>query len=292
MHFPASGVDCPIWVPPTVAFVIALVTAPAGLSGAFMILPLQMSVLGFTAPGVTPTNLLYNVIAIPGGVYRYIREGRMNWPLAWIIVAGTLPGIVMGAVVRVRYLVAPGRVKLFVGLVLAYIAIRLFRDLRRKTGDLAVHGAVRSTTVSLRQIEYAFAGKRFAYRPAPLFLLAVAVGVVGGIYGVGGGAIIAPYIIAILNLPAYTIAGAAMLATFLTSLAGVGVFELLGRTPLAGGAAVRPDWLLGVLFGAGGLFGSYCGARLQKRLPERWIKLFLGIVIGGLAAQYVAQFFV
>jgi len=98
VHFPVSGVDCPVWVPPALAFVIALVTAPAGLSGAFLLLPFQMSVLGFTSPGVTPTNLLYNVVAIPGGVYGYLREGRMTWPLTWIVIAGTLPGMLFGAV--------------------------------------------------------------------------------------------------------------------------------------------------------------------------------------------------
>ena len=293
MHFPVSGVDCPVWVPPALAFVIALVTAPAGLSGAFLLLPFQMSVLGFTSPGVTPTNLLYNVVAIPGGVYGYLREGRMTWPLTWIVIAGTLPGMLFGAVIRVRYLVAPHSVKLFVGLVLAYMAVRLFWDLRRRTSPLGIpaDAVVRTTLASARTVEYEFRGEHFSYRPAPLFVLALIVGVIGGIYGVGGGAIIAPYVIAILQLPAYTIAGAALFATFLTSIAGVAAFELLGRTSLAGGAPVQPDWILGLLFGAGGLFGSYCGARLQRYLPERWIKTFIGLLIAALAAQYIAQFF-
>ena len=72
MHFPISGVDCPIWLPPLVAFIVALATTPAGISGAFLLLPFQMSVLGFVSPAVTPTNLIYNVVAVPGGVARYI----------------------------------------------------------------------------------------------------------------------------------------------------------------------------------------------------------------------------
>jgi uncharacterized membrane protein YfcA len=45
-------------------------------------LPFQVSVLGFTSPAVSPTNLVYNIFAKPGGVYRYVREGRVVWPLA------------------------------------------------------------------------------------------------------------------------------------------------------------------------------------------------------------------
>jgi uncharacterized membrane protein YfcA len=299
VHFPVSGVDCPLWLPPALAFVVALVTAPAGLSGAFLLLPFQMSVLGFVTPGVTPTNLLYNIVAIPGGVYRYIRERRMNWPLTWIVVAGTLPGVFVGAVVRVRYMADPHVVKLFVGLVLVYIAARLFWDLKtgaRNPGlkfasGIPADAVVKTTVLSAGKIEFEFLGQWYSYRPATLSALALIVGVIGGIYGVGGGAIIAPYVVAILHLPTYAIAGAALFGTFLTSIAGVAAFEIIGKTSLSGGAAARPDWALGILFGVGGLFGSYCGARLQRYLPERWIKLGLGLLISALAGEYITQFF-
>lgn len=43
------------------AYVIAVVATPAGISGAVLLLPFQVSVLGTPSPAVTPTNLLYNV---------------------------------------------------------------------------------------------------------------------------------------------------------------------------------------------------------------------------------------
>jgi uncharacterized membrane protein YfcA len=46
---------------------IAVVTAPVGVSGAVFLLPVQLSVLHVPNPSVTPTNLLYNVIAAPPG---------------------------------------------------------------------------------------------------------------------------------------------------------------------------------------------------------------------------------
>jgi uncharacterized membrane protein YfcA len=73
-HFPSSGVETYIFIPPLVAFVISFFTSIAGISGAFLLLPFQMSVLGFTTPAVSATNLLYNVTGTPGGVYRYARR--------------------------------------------------------------------------------------------------------------------------------------------------------------------------------------------------------------------------
>jgi uncharacterized protein len=49
------------------AFFIALITTPAGVSGAVLLLPVQLSVLHVPSPAVTPTNLLFNIAAIPGG---------------------------------------------------------------------------------------------------------------------------------------------------------------------------------------------------------------------------------
>lgn len=48
------------------AFALALIATPAGVSGAVLLLPVQISVLGVPSPAVTPTNLLFNVAATPG----------------------------------------------------------------------------------------------------------------------------------------------------------------------------------------------------------------------------------
>ncbi|MGA8461823.1 MAG: hypothetical protein WB800_40980 [Streptosporangiaceae bacterium] len=47
------------------AFLIAALATPAGISGAVLLLPFQVSVLATPSPSVTPTNLLYNVVATP-----------------------------------------------------------------------------------------------------------------------------------------------------------------------------------------------------------------------------------
>lgn len=318
MHFPVSGVDINPLIPPLVAFVVSSLTASGGLSGAFLLLPFQVSVLGFAGPGVSATNLIYNIVAIPGGVYRYIREGRMAWPLAAVIMAGTTPGIFFGALVRIRYMPDPRSFKLFVAAVLLYLGGRIFYEFtgrhqrqnaarrerearfqerleacRLESGRLCLPGeaVIRTRSFSLRRVEFDFWGEGFGFTPAKLFALALGVGLVGGIYGIGGGAIIAPFLVAVLGLPVYTVAGASLLATFVTSIAGVGYFELLAHTAWGGGQSARPDWALGALFGVGGLAGTYVGARLQKFMPEKIIKVIIGVLVTGLAASYIVDFF-
>ena len=72
-----------------------------GISGAVLLLPFQVSVLGTPSPAVTPTNLLYNVIATPGALYRYCRQHQTGGRLALLLTGGTLPGVIAGSVIRV-----------------------------------------------------------------------------------------------------------------------------------------------------------------------------------------------
>ncbi len=290
--FPLSGVETSILIPPLVAFGISFFTSMGGLSGAFLLLPFQMSVLGFTSPSVTSTNFLFNVTGTPGGVYRYARECRFVWPVAILIVAGIIPGVLIGYYLRITYLPDPKTFKFFVGCVLFLIAVKLLKEaLNAKTTatteSCTLTDRVEQASIEMKTTRFNFKGATYSFATAKLLGLALAVGIIGGVYGIGGGAIIAPFLITVFRLPEYAIAGAVLVGTFVSSLAGVTFYSLI---PI-NGAVTAPDWLLGILFGMGGLVGMYLGARVQKYAPDRWIKLMLGTVIIIVASKYILKFF-
>lgn len=315
--FPVSGVETNVFLPPLVSFVISFFTSMGGVSGAFLLLPFQMSFLGYTSPSVSATNFVFNIVAIPSGVYRYMKDGRMAWPLTWVISAGTLPGVLIGYYLRIVYLPDPQTFKLFVGCVLLYIGLRLLYEMtgksaagktrmkaledkfqqrteevrKQQTARLASglpgDAVVKTVSFSLSMVEYEFWGERFSFSTAGMFFLSLIVGVIGGTYGIGGGAIIAPFCVAVFRLPVYTVAGAALMGTFLTSIAGVTFYSII---PAKGALATSPDWLLGALFGAGGLAGMYLGARFQQYVPQKFIKLMLGFLIFFVATKYILQY--
>nr|HDN00006.1 sulfite exporter TauE/SafE family protein [Deltaproteobacteria bacterium] len=315
MYFPIADIEINPWIPPLVAFVISFFTSMGGVSGAFLILPFQVSFLGFSTPAVSATNQLFNIVAIPSGVYRYIKEGRMVWPLTWAVIAGTLPGVIIGAILRIHYLPNPKNFKAFAGLVLLYIAARLIRDLLKKrqsnghqmpteeqlqktvkkyyesneSGNASGQTQIPRIIVKkfdMSRIIYEFHGQSFDVSVMGIMLLSLFVGIIGGIYGIGGGAIIAPFFVSFLGLPVYTVAGAALMGTFVTSVAGVLFYQAIA--PFYPDMAVAPDWVLGFLFGAGGFAGMYCGARLQKFVPAGLIKLILVFCILFPAINYIS----
>jgi hypothetical protein len=318
MLFPVSGVKTWVFLPPLVAFVVSFFTSMGGVSGAFLLLPFQVSFLNFTTPSVSATNFVFNIVAIPSGVYRYLKEGRMAWPLTWVVIVGTLPGVFIGYYIRVSYLPDPQAFKMFVGCVLLYIGARLLYEMTersqrgkkemkaldekfnehvkklketqsaRVSSGLPPEAVVKTVSFSLSRVEYEFWGQRFSFSTPGMLVLAFIVGIIGGTYGIGGGAIIAPFCVAVFHLPVYTVAGAALLGTFLTSVAGVVFYSVI---PAKAGLSTAPDWLLGFLFGVGGFAGMYCGARMQKFIPQKFLKLMLGVIIVFLAGSYILQYF-
>lgn len=295
-HFPISGVETYWWLPAAVAFAVSFLSSTGGLSGAFLLLPFQVSVLGFTTPGVSPTNMFFNIVAIPSGVYRYWREKRMVWPLAGVIITGTIPGVFLGAFLRVKFLPDPKAFKFFAGLVLLYIGSRLARDLIRKSKTAGTKPFTQSdfkvgnSRIDFKRISYEFEGESFSVSTWSMVLLSLAVGVVGGAYGIGGGAIIVPILVAVYRLPVYTIAGAALLSTFTASVAGVGIYGLIDYLQFSAGTSAAPDWQLGAMFGIGGFFGIYLGARAQKYLPDKVIKAILTVLLLFVSVKYIAGF--
>ena len=285
MYFPVADIELSPFVPPLIACGISFFTSMAGVSGAFLLLPFQVSVLGFDSPAVSSTNHLFNVVAIPSGIYRFIKEGRMVWPLTWLVILGTLPGVLGGVLIRITYLPSPKAFKLFVGLVLLYIGVKLSLDILRQkpakpksiekkageTNDFKISDA----KLTWASLQYTFEGIRYKVNTLSVFALSLIVGLIGGIYGIGGGAIITPFLVSICRLPIHTVAGASLMGTFVTSLTGVIFFQLLALSSLAGMEQITPDYALGLLFGLGGAVGIYLGARMQRFFPAKIIKIIL-----------------
>ena len=297
MLFEVSGIEVNPIIPFCVAFVVSFFTSMGGVSGAFLLLPFQVSVLGYTAPSVSGTNQVFNIVAIPSGVYRYIREGRMLWPLTWAVIIGTLPGVIIGAWVRIRFLPDPRHFKLFAGVVLLYIGLRLLLDVIKNKGskkktevnqNSSNQHTVTLVKSSIRKVEFDYDHETLSFSPLMVYLLCFLVGIVGGIYGIGGGAIVAPFFVSIIGLPVYTVAGAALMGTFITSFAGVAIYQCFAL--IYTDVTVAPDWALGALFGIGGFFGMYLGARTQKFIPARIIKGILCFCVLFVSVNYIVGF--
>jgi uncharacterized protein len=240
---------------------ITMVTAPVGVSGAVFLLPVQLSILHVPNPSVTPTNLLYNVIAGPGALLKYRRNGQMTGRLARQLLAGTVPAVIVGAVIRVYLVPGARRFRFVAGLVLVSLGIWL---LRRTLRPQPWHAGLSDRR---------------------LLFLAIVVGIIGGVYGIGGGSILSPILVG-SGLAVATVAPAALASTFVTSIVGAGTYSVLA---LGASGSIAAEWSVGIACGAGGLIGGYLGALAQPYLPERWLRLILGALATAIGILYLGQ---
>lgn len=297
MYFPTAGIETSFFTPPLASFVVSFFMSMLGLSGAFLLIPFQISFLGYTNPSVSSTTQLYNVISNPVGALQYAREHRMIWPLAWIIIFGGIPGVMTGALIRINYLSDSQSFKMFVAAVLLIIGAKLIQSLlssfshKKNTPSSAenIYSSTEVTQKSLRQISYTYASSNYTFSVLKVFLLSLIVGIIGGIYGIGGSAIIVPFLTSIFGLPIHTVAGAALMGSGVTSVVSVLFYSLLAL--LYPNISVAPDLLLALLFGIGGIIGMYLGAYCQKFIPGIWLKLLMIFVIFGIAVIYTLDYF-
>jgi uncharacterized protein len=281
----ALGMEIHPAMPFAAALIISSFTSMGGISGAFALVPFQMVLLGTAAPVVSATNHLFNVVAIPGGVIQYLRSGRLAWPLVALLAAGSVPGSIGGVWIRVHHLSDAGNFRLFAAGVLLLLALQLLWLSFRPGGGRVPRPGAAVCRLTPRVGTVTFAGREHVFSPGAVILLSLSAGWVGGAYGIGGGVITAPLLVALFRLPIHAVAGATLLATLLASIAAVLSYQSLSLVA----AGVGPDWGLGLVMGMGGLAGISLGSRLQGRLSPRVIQWILSGSVAVVAVRYLVS---
>ncbi|ADN51697.1 sulfite exporter TauE/SafE family protein [Vulcanisaeta distributa] len=251
------------------ALAISFVTSQGGISGAYLLLPIQSYILSTANPVISSTNLLYNIISIPLSIHEYLRERRIAAPFTLILVIGASAGAVVGTWLRGHYLTGGYAFSYFMSAVLLALAMEIILSnallIRRvHTYETVVRCSRDKTSLVI------ITNKGNTYRVNTILLMVITllVGIVSGTYGIGGASILSPVLMGPMGLPAYIISGPTLMVTLMVSLIGVLSYAYLGYPP---------DVINGLSMGLGGLIGIYLGTITQRRLPERHIRLTVAV---------------
>ena len=112
---------------------------------------------------------------------------------------------------------------------------------------------------------------RSARRTALMVLVAVATGVLSGVFGVGGGFMIVPALMLFGGVPIHRAVATSLVAVSLISASGV-ASQVVGKQPLS--------WTITGLFVAGGLIGMFAGNAVSRRIaPGAMQKTFAVVIV-------------
>lgn len=238
----------------------AVVGALLGLfggGGSVLATPLLLYVVGIRDPHVAiGTSAAAVAVNAAINLLGHGRGGRVKWPCASVFAGAGLLGSFLGS--SVAKAVDGQRLLLFFAAAMAAIALSMLRR-PKSVGDPDVH-----ITLPLMM------------KLAPMGVLT---GLAAGFFGIGGGFLIVPGLMAATGM---TLAHAAA-----SSLLSVSVFG--AATSLNYAVSGQVDWPVAVLFIVGGLVGGALGVRGAGRLAGHVLlarRLFAGLVLS--VAGYMA----
>lgn len=214
--------------------VIGLLLSVFGGGGSVLATPLLIYLVGVRDPhmaiGTAAAAVAVNAAM---GLATQARAGRVKWPCALVFGGAGLAGSLVGA--QLAQHVDGQRLLLWFALAMALVGLSMLFP-RKDEGDPAVHLT-----------------PRLVARLAPLGLV---VGLAAGFFGIGGGFLIVPGLMAATGM---TLANAAA-----SSLVSVVVFGAATSASYAASGLV--DWGVLLALVAGGGVGAFAGAPLARML--------------------------
>jgi uncharacterized membrane protein YfcA len=289
LTLPLSGVD--VWIPGIVmlGIVIGFLIGLFGVGGGFLLTPLLKVVFGISYPVAVGSSLLQIFINSSIATVRHWRNQNVDFKLGLLLAAGAMAGTEIGVRIlshlqRSAPILINSRPFSPVDLVLnilflvllSTVAIFILIETTRGTATQEVSTAMSRwlRTVRLRPTLFFPHSGIASYSIWIPILLAVFVGVLTGLMGVGGGFVNFPLLIYVIGVPTHIAVGTSVFQILLASGYGATRHIFLGNVEII---------LVGLLF-AGSFAGVQLGVKVSQILGGRSIRRYFALVV----AQAVA----
>lgn len=230
-----------------------------GIGGGVVIVPMLTLLFGFELKEATGTSLA--ALLMPVGIFAvlaYYRAGLLRLKTAMTVATGLVIGGILGANIALG--LPTQTLQQFYGVFLLWTGWR-FSEPRK------FYAAYRAGT--LRQTPPA---QPEAAHPSPLLLLAVGfgAGILSGMFGIGGGVVIVPSLVAFLKFDQKLAVGTSLTAMLLpVSIGSVVTYYQAGLLDIGVAASVA----------AGLVIGAFGGAKLAISLPSATVKRLYGVFL-------------
>lgn len=219
----------------------ALVGGVLGLiggGGSVLAVPLLVYVVGVGSPHVAiGTSAVAVAVSALVNLIGHARAGRVRWPCALVFATAGSIGAALGSTVGKAF--DGERLLILFGVLMIAIALLMLWK-GGKEGDINVR-LTRATAPKLLPLLLAYGA---------------GVGALSGFFGIGGGFLVVPGIIAATDMPLIFAIGSSLVSVFAFGLTTAGNYALSGLI----------DWTLVAFFIAGGFVGGIGGRALAERL--------------------------
>lgn len=261
--------------------IVGVLSGMFGVGGGFLITPL-LFFIGIP-PGVAVATGANQVVASSvSGALAHYRRRTLDLRMGGVLLIGGLAGSALGIWLFAR-LADSGQTGLlvrlsyvaFLGAIGAVMLIEGLRSLRRSRAGAA--GARRPRGwIDAMPLKMRFRTSRLYISVIPPLAVGAAVGLLAAIMGVGGGFILVPAMIYLLNMPTKVVVGTSLFQiTFVTAF----------TTVLHATTNQNVDVMLALIMILGGVIGAQIGARIGLGLRAEQLRILLASLVLAVAAK-------
>ncbi|MGC8763129.1 MAG: sulfite exporter TauE/SafE family protein [Acidobacteriota bacterium] len=147
VRFPVAGVECSMWLPATVAFLVGVLAGFLGIGGGLLMMPALVYLIGCPTYVAVGTDLFTVMIAGFYGAFTYGMKGRIEFLAVLFMLMGAAPGAQVGTIAT-KYIRGYG-IRLIFGItvVCAMISVILKQVGLTQAATWVVMGAVSVLTL-------------------------------------------------------------------------------------------------------------------------------------------------
>ena len=241
--------------------VIGVLLGLLGGGGSILAVPALVYGAGVPLAAAVPTSLLVVGVSSATAVLPRLRSGQVRWGIAGLFAAAGAGAAFVGA--AVNRLLDPRVVLVGFAVLMVAAGARMLREQEEVGGDCALPGG----GVNWRGCLPKAIGS------------GVVVGLLTGLFGVGGGFLIIPALVLLLGLP--------MTAAVGTSLVIIVANSAAGFAANAGHGAL--DYQIAGAFTLAAVAGSLIAARIGSRLPAHRLQLWFAFLVFAVAIFVASQ---
>ncbi|WP_274648948.1 sulfite exporter TauE/SafE family protein [Paenibacillus humicola] len=247
-----------------------------GLGGGIIIVP-TLVLLGPQLTGApighataVGTSLVVLIVTALASTMTYAKKKRVDFRSGWLLFITSGPAAMVGSALTNQ--LKNGTFQLVFGCFMLLMAgLLVARDyMKPVTRSWPIERTF--TDVEGRSYEY-------SYGIVSLLLVGLGVGLISGLFGIGGGSLFVPAMVLLFRFPPHVAAATSMFVIFLSSILGSGVHVWLGET----------DWYVVAALVPGAWAGGKIGAYIASRLSGNGLLWLLRITLVLLAVQLIVE---
>ncbi|HEY0086731.1 MAG TPA: sulfite exporter TauE/SafE family protein [Allosphingosinicella sp.] len=283
IYLPIAGLSVNALVIIALGGVVGLLTGMVGVGGGFLTTPIL--IFYGIPPAVAVASATTQITGTSvSGVLAHRRRKGVDYRMGGVVIAGGLVGAMIGGVlfrllqqagqidtaIAILYVVLLGSI----GSLMAKEASTTLGILKAKEG--AKKKARHNPLIASLPFRWRFYQSGLYISPLAPLLLGLVGGMLTVLLGVGGGFIVVPAMIYILGMSAQVVVGTSLLQ----------ILAVTAATTLIHATSTKSvDIVLAGLLLLGSVIGAQFGARLAQKAKPELLRMFLAIIILGVAVR-------